>query len=246
MHRLFLPPVALQQPSVVISDEAFHHLSVLRLRIGDELLLLDGCGHLARAILRQLSRSAAQAEVLERWEEREALLPLRLMQGLPKGEKFEWLLEKGVELGVSAFTPVITARSQLRGEKAARWQRIIQEAARQSRRPLLPTLEELQPLAAALTATTESLRLMLWEEESTPLNAVLPPVAPASCVLLVGPEGGFSAAEADAAVLAGFIPVSLGKRILRTETAGMAVAAVLQNRYGDFGTSSSGKDQERC
>ena len=246
MHRLFVAPKALQEPSVVISDEAFHHLSVLRLRVGDEVLLLDGCGHLARVILRQVSRSTAQAEVLERWQEREALLPLRLMQGLPKGEKFEWLLEKGVELGVSAFTPLITARSQVRGEKTARWQRIIQEAARQSRRPLLPSLEELQPLAAALTATTETLRLMLWEEESTPLNAVLPPVAPASCVLLVGPEGGFSAAEADAAVLAGFIPVSLGKRILRTETAGMAVAAVLQNRYGDFGTSSSGKDQERC
>ena len=129
------------------------------------------------------------------------------------------MLFRSVELGVSAFTPVFTARSQLRGEKAARWQRIIHEAARQSRRPLLPTLEELQPLAAALTATTETLRLMLWEEGSTPLNAVLPPEAPASCVLLVGPEGGFSAAEADAAVLAGFIPVSLGKRILRTETA---------------------------
>ncbi|MDO9080135.1 MAG: RsmE family RNA methyltransferase [Desulfuromonadales bacterium] len=246
MHRLFVPPAALQEPSVVISDEGFHHLSVLRLRVGDELLLLDGCGHLARAILRQLGRSTAQAEVLERWKERESLLPLRLMQGLPKGETFEWLLEKGVELGVSAFTPVITARSQLRGEKTARWQKIIQEAARQSRRPLLPALEELQPLAAALTATTESLRLMLWEEGSTPLNSVLPPEAPPSCVLLVGPEGGFSAPEADAAMLAGFISVSLGKRILRTETAGMAVAAVLQNRYGDFGTTSSGKDQERC
>lgn len=236
MHRLFVAPAGLQQPIVVISDESFHHLSVLRLRVGDEVLLLDGCGHLARVVLRQLGRSTAQAEVLERWKEGEALLPLRLMQGLPKGEKFEWLLEKGVELGVSTFTPVLTARSQVRGEKTARWQRIIQEAARQSRRPLLPTLEELQPLATALTATTETLRLMLWEEGSTPLNAVLSPEAPDSCVLLVGPEGGFSSAEAAAAVLADFVPVSLGKRILRTETAGMAVAAVLQNRYGDFGT----------
>jgi 16S rRNA (uracil1498-N3)-methyltransferase len=235
MHRLFVAPVDLQEPLVAIRDEAFHHLTVLRLRAGDEILLLDGAGRLARTVLRQVSRSTAQAEVQERWEEREALLPLRLMQGLPKGEKFEWLLEKGVELGVSAFTPVLTVRSQVRGEKAVRWQRIIQEAARQSRRPFLPALEELQPLAAALTATTETLRLMLWEEGSIPLNAVLPPEAPASCVLLVGPEGGFAAAEADLAKAAGFIPVSLGKRILRTETAGMAVAAVLQNRYGDFG-----------
>lgn len=236
MHRLFVAPEALQDAIVVISGEAFHHLSVLRLRIGDELLLLDGGGRLGRGVLRQVSRSVAQAEVLERWEEKEELLPLRLIQGLPKGEKFEWLLEKGVELGISAFTPVTTERSQARGEKLPRWQRIIQEAARQSRRPLLPRLEELRPLAQALAETTELLRLMLWEEGSLPLNAALPQVPPASCVLLVGPEGGFSAAEAQAAEDAGFIPVSLGKRILRTETAGMAVAAVLQNRYGDFGT----------
>jgi 16S rRNA (uracil1498-N3)-methyltransferase len=124
----------------------------------------------------------------------------------------------------------------VRGEKFSRWQRIIQEATRQSRRPLLPRLEELRPLAQALAQTNEALRLMLWEEGSIPLNAALPPEPPASCALLVGPEGGFSAAEAQSAQHAGFIPVSLGKRILRTETAGMAVAAVLQNRYGDFGT----------
>lgn len=236
MHRLFVAPEALQAAVVVISGEAFHHLSVLRLRSGDEVLLLDGGGCLGRGVLRQVSRSAAQVEVLERWEEKEELLPLRLLQGLPRGEKFEWLLEKGVELGISTFTPVSSERSQVRGEKSSRWQRIIQEATRQSRRPLLPRLEELRPLAQALAQTSEELRLMLWEEGSLPLNAALPPEAPASCALLVGPEGGFSAAEAQAAEHAGFIPVSLGKRILRTETAGMAVAAVLQNRYGDFGT----------
>lgn len=236
MLRLFVTPAELKASSVVISGDAFHHLSVLRLRVGEEVLLLDGCGSLARTVLRLINRSAAQAEVLERWEEKEELLPLRLLQGLPKGEKFEWLLEKGVELGISAFTPVLTERSQMRGEKVGRWQKIIQEAARQSRRPLLPTLEALQPLAPVLQQTTETLRLMLWEEGSLPLNAALPPEAPASCVLLVGPEGGFSVTEAQAAVAAGFLPVSLGKRILRTETAGMAVAAVLQNRYGDFGT----------
>ena len=236
MHRLFVAPEALRDAVVIISGEAFHHLSVLRLRLGDEILLLDGGGRLGRGVLRQISRSAAQAEVLERWEEKEELLPLRLLQGLPKGEKFEWLLEKGVELGISAFTPVSTERSQARGEKFSRWQRIIQEAARQSRRPLLPTLAELQPLSQALQQTTETLRLMLWEEGSLPLHAALPQETPASCALLVGPEGGFSAAEAQAAEDVGFISVSLGKRILRTETAGMAVAAVLQNRYGDFGT----------
>lgn len=236
MHRLFVAPEQLVAASVIISDEAFHHLSVLRLRAGDELLLLDGCGQIGKARLQAVSRSSAVAEIRERWSESEELLPLRLIQGLPRGEKFEWLLEKGVELGISTFSPVITERSQVRGEKLSRWQRIIQEAARQSRRPLLPSLDLLQPLQVALQETTEELRLMLWEEGGLPLNAVLPEAAPANCVLLVGPEGGFTTAEAAAAVAAGFLPVSLGKRILRTETAGMAVAAVLQNRYGDFGT----------
>lgn len=239
MHRLFVAPGDLVSVDVVLNGDSFHHLSVLRLRVGDEVLLLDGSGNLARAILRSVSRSSAQAEVLERWTEGEDLLPLRLIQGLPRGEKFEWLLEKGVELGISTFTPVITERSQVRGEKFSRWQKIIQEAARQSRRPLLPSLEEFKSLSEALQKTTEELRLMLWEDGSLPLNAVLPDAAPASCVLLVGPEGGFSGAEAQAAAAAGFLPVSLGKRILRTETAGMAVAAVLQNRYGDFGTECS-------
>jgi 16S rRNA (uracil1498-N3)-methyltransferase len=97
MHRLFVPPESLQEAVVVISGDTFHHLSVLRLRAGDEIILLDGCGCLARGVLRQVTRSAAQAEVLARWEEKEELLPLRLLQGLPRGEKFEWLLEKGVE-----------------------------------------------------------------------------------------------------------------------------------------------------
>lgn len=236
MHRLFVPPEALASAIVAISDEAFHHLNVLRLRVGDEVLLLDGCGNLGKAVLLSLSRRGATAEVRERWQEGEELLSLRLIQGLPRGEKFEWLLEKGVELGISTFTPIITERSQVRGEKFSRWQRIIQEAARQSRRPILPALEELQPLLQVLGKTTETLRLMLWEEGSLPLNAALPSETPANCALLVGPEGGFSTAEAQTAAAAGFLPVSLGKRILRTETAGMAVAAVLQNRYGDFGT----------
>ena len=236
MHRLFVPPEALLSKDVVISHDAFHHLSVLRLRVGDEVLLLDGGGHLGRAKLLSMSRSSAVAEILESWQEKEELLPLRLIQGLPRGEKFEWLLEKGVELGISTFTPVLSERSQVRGEKFARWQKIIQESTRQSRRPLLPVLEELRPLQQALSETTETLRLMLWEEGSIPLNTALPQEIPASCALLVGPEGGFSTAEALAAGAAGFVPVSLGKRILRTETAGMAVAAILQNRYGDFGT----------
>lgn len=236
MHRFFLPPAALLGNQLSITGDALHHLTVVRLRAGDEVELLDGSGLVCRCRLLAFTHQEARAEVLERRQETETVFPVRLLQGLPKGEKLELILQKGVELGVVAFTPVLTARSVANKEKGERWERIIEEAARQSRRPLLPRLDRLTSLEQALTGTSEELRLMLWEEGSRPLAAELPAAPPRDCALLVGPEGGFTAAEAELATRHGFRPVSLGRRILRTETAGFAVAAILQHRYGDLGS----------
>lgn len=236
MHRFFVAADALSSPEICLEGEVLRHLTVLRLHSGDEIELLDGTGRVAHCRLTGFSRHEARVERLSCRQETESVLPLRLMQGLPKGEKFDWLLEKGVELGVSAFSPVLTSRCIVRGGKEERWRKVIDEAARQSRRTILPALDPVQHLEPALAATTESLRLLLWEEADLPLNSILPREAPADVALLVGPEGGVSAEEAALAVQAGFVPVSLGRRILRTETAGLAVAAVLQNRYGDFGS----------
>lgn len=236
MHRFFVPSASLAGDDIVVSGEPLHHLTVLRLRVGDEVLLLDGSGLVCRCRLTTFSRAEAHVQVLERWHETERILPLRLLQGLPKGDKMDLILQKGVELGVTAFTPVLTERSVTIRAKGDRWERIVQEAARQSRRPVLPRLDNLMPLDKALAATTESLRLMLWEEENQPLAALLPTTPPHDCALLVGPEGGFTPDEAALARECGFVPVSLGRRILRTETAGFAVAAILQHRYGDLGS----------
>ncbi|BCR03512.1 ribosomal RNA small subunit methyltransferase E [Desulfuromonas versatilis] len=244
MRQFFVPTALLQEDEVPLEGEVHHHLAtVLRLKPGEEVLLLDGQGMLCRCRIERLERRSGRALVLERWREGEKVFPIQLLQALPKGDKLELVLQKGTELGITRFTPVEAERSVAlvqgdRGEKRLqRWERIVLEAARQSRRPLLPRLEPPLPLSEALAACRAELRLMLWEQESRPLAAVLPPTPPRDAAILVGPEGGFSPAEAQTARAAGFLPVGLGPRILRSETAGFAVASILQFIYGDLGAA---------
>jgi len=237
LHRFFVPADSMHGDVVVIAGEPVHHLrAVLRLGPGTEVLLLDGQGGCCRARLDTVGREQAQATVTARWTVAEHPCPLRLLQALPKGDKFDLVLQKGTELGITIFQPVLSGRSLLRQEtgRSTRWQRIVREAARQSRRPRLPALEPVRSLPEALSLVDEPLRLVLWEESARPLLEVLPPQAPAGVALLVGPEGGFAASEVATVRAGDFLPVHLGPRILRTETAGLAVAAVLQFLYGDW------------
>lgn len=241
MHRFFVPPESFEAEVVSLPREVVHHLArVLRLARGAEVLLLDGRGQMCRCRIETLGQGVGSARVLQRWREDETAFPVRLLQGVPKGEKMELVLQKGTELGLTAFTPVLAGRTvpRLDGreeKRLVRWERIVAEAARQCRRPFLPRLDPPQPLTEALAASAEELRLMLWEEGALPLAGALCADAPKDAAILVGPEGGFSAAEAEAARRAGFVPVRMGPRVLRTETVGLAVAAILQFRYGDLG-----------
>jgi 16S rRNA (uracil1498-N3)-methyltransferase len=200
------------------------------------VLLLDGQGACCRAGLATVGRDRATATAIARWTAAEHPFPLRLLQALPKGDKLDLVLQKGTELGVTVFQPLLSRRTLARAESSrqARWQRIVCEAARQSRRPRLPRLEPLCSLGEALGKVAEPLRLVLWEESARPLREVLPETPPAGMALLIGPEGGFAAEEIASVVAAGFAPVHLGPRILRTETAGLAASAVLQFVYGDW------------
>lgn len=243
LHRFFVPADSLTADPITISGEPLHHLrTVLRLGPGADVLLLDGLGHCCRVRLAAVGRDRATAGVVARWTEEEHPCPLRLLQALPKGDKFELVLQKGTELGITIFQPVVSGRAVSRPEtgRTVRWERIMGEAARQSRRPRLPRLAPLLPLSAALQAVDEPLRLVLWEKGARPLADVLPSQPPAGVAVLVGPEGGFAADEIAAVGAAGFVPVHLGPRILRTETAGLAAAAVLQYLYGDWGCTAGG------
>jgi 16S rRNA (uracil1498-N3)-methyltransferase len=247
LPRFFVPAATLAGDIIDISGEALHHLrTVLRLRPGAELLLLDGLGTCCRVRLATLERDRATAAVSDRWTAGEQPCPLRLLQALPKGDKFELVLQKGTELGITTFQPLLSQRVLPRSadrSRQQRWQRIVSEAARQSRRPRLPRVEPPCPLQAALEKVDEPLRLVLWEESARPLREVLPARPPAGVALLVGPEGGFAAEEVAGVTAAGFLPVHLGPRILRTETAGLAIAAVLQYLYGDWGCAPQHRDE---
>ncbi|TYO98105.1 16S rRNA (uracil1498-N3)-methyltransferase [Geothermobacter ehrlichii] len=241
MRRFFVDPQLLQDDLVSLPPEILRHLQVLRMEQGDRICLLDGAGLLCEARLLRIDRQKALAGIEKRCRVSETALSVTLFQGLPKGDKFELVLQKGTEIGISDFVPVLCRRSQVKtpGRRMQRWNRIVAEAARQSGRNLLPRLSSPLELAAGLAGCDADLRLVPWEEATTPLAERLPATPPRSAALLIGPEGGLSPEEIELATAYGFQPVSLGPRILRTETAGFVVAGILQYLYGDLGRFSS-------
>lgn len=238
MHRFFIPATQFVPEQVVeLPGETLRHLrTVLRLSAGAECELLDGAGQVARVLI----QADFTAQVLSVEQVPAPGCRLSLIQGLPKGDKLELVLQKGTELGVSQFLPTQMARSvgRLKPEREQkrfkRWKKIVQEAARQSGQPYLPQLQVEHSLESALATVDADLKLMLWEESGQPLDQVLPEICPQRIAVIVGPEGGITAAEAQTAELAGYRAVSLGPRILRTETAGLAIMAILQYLYGDL------------
>jgi 16S rRNA (uracil1498-N3)-methyltransferase len=162
---------------------------------------------------------------------------------VPKGDKMEAIVRAVTELGVARVQPALCERTIVRLEtsrwrdRARRWQRVAREAAKQSGRAVIPEVETPRPLNEWLAATPPAdLALCLWEGDATPLGGVLGAAAvPRSARILVGPEGGLAGAEVAAARAHGLAVVSLGRRILRTETAGPAIVAILQSRFGDLG-----------
>jgi 16S rRNA (uracil1498-N3)-methyltransferase len=240
MRRFFLASPLLTEDQIDLPADILKHLQVLRLSPGARIELLDGQGLSCRCELLALDKKGGRVQILERFRVSETALPITLYQGLPKAEKLELVLQKGTELGITRFCPTICQRSQHTDRKAAgprqaRWDKIVREASRQSGKGLLPQVDAPALLSRQLEACRADLRLVPWEEASTPLVAALPQNPPRDVAVLIGPEGGLSGEEVELAVRYDFLPVSLGPRILRTETAGFAVAGILQYLYGDLG-----------
>jgi 16S rRNA (uracil1498-N3)-methyltransferase len=210
----------------------------LRLGRGDRVLLLDGLGAACEVELTALERDVVRGRVLMRSVALgEPPVALSVFLPLIRPERFEWALQKCVELGVARLVPVAFARSlpadRADTRKLERWRRIVREAAEQSCRGRLPAVDEPLPFAAACAQVASAdLSLLLWEREAPPLVAVLRDrvvagVPPRSLALLSGPEGGVADEELNAAKACGIMPVSLGPRILRAETAPVAAAAII-------------------
>lgn len=243
LNRFFIEPETLaNSPEVILEGEIAHQLTrVLRLNPGDHILLLDGKGAAYEVELgsfrRQGKSEIAEGRVVEqRPAGGEPAVHITLYQALLKGEKFDYVLQKGTEVGVSAFVPMITERCVGQAARPERWRKIIREAAEQSRRGLLPLLQD-SPIklgqALEQIKAAQTLGLMAWEEEnSTTLRSL--PAGTTHLALLVGPEGGFTPSEAEAARAAGVQTVSLGRRILRAETAGPIATALALYQLGDM------------
>jgi 16S rRNA (uracil1498-N3)-methyltransferase len=244
MHRFFVPAEALAgRPVVALRGEVAHQIArVLRLRTGERIVVFDGGGREWVVRLAEVTPTEAAGEIeTERANTAEPRLRLTLFQAVLKGDQMDFVLQKGTEVGVAAFAPVVTERTIAQGaddRKLARWQRIVQEAAEQSGRAVLPPVTPPLSLDDACRRLALGSALTLWEEERATglgealgrLPRPLPPLA-----LLVGPEGGLTAREVDQAVAAGAVSVSLGPRILRAETAGLIAASALFYAAGDLG-----------
>ncbi|MGH2349599.1 MAG: RsmE family RNA methyltransferase [bacterium] len=237
MHRFLVDPRAVVGKRVTVRGPDAHHLAaVLRLRPGDQFVALDGSGLEHTVRLTAVTETEAAGEILETREG--VTLPLRvtLVQGVPKGTKMDLVIRMGTELGIAEFVPARAARSVAgAAHRAERWRRIAQEAAKQSRRADVPRVHDPAPFADAVGRVSGTeLMVVLWEgERSRNLADVLRDRrTPAEAALIVGPEGGFEREEVEQSVASGAVPATLGPLILRTETAGIAAAAMLFYEFG--------------
>lgn len=252
MNRFFVPGASLKLGvalEITDSQDVQHISKVLRLQPGETLELCDGAGSEAVGEITAVSKSVVAVTVIEESTvNRESQLEITLYQGLPKGPKLEVIFQKNTEIGVSGFVPMITERCVVKlndlaaeNKKRARWQMIIDEAAKQSKRGKLPVLKPAVSLKDALETLKEyDLVLIPHTGEGTvPLSDMAVEGTPRRVAVLIGPEGGFTEAEAHAVVSAGGKAVTLGPRILRTETAGFVIGSILQFVYGDMGGKKS-------
>ncbi|MES1926289.1 16S rRNA (uracil(1498)-N(3))-methyltransferase [Salinisphaera sp. T31B1] len=244
-RRAHVPRVFVDAPlaagaTVELPEAKRHHLAtVLRLKAGAPVTLFNGDGNEYAARIDHTDRKHMTLAVEARHSpRRESPLSITLYQAIARGDRMDFALAKAVELGVTAIRPVFTERSKVKldGERLARkqahWQAVVESAAEQSGRLIRPTLESATDLSRCIAKDTDRLRLMLAPTATGGLQSV---TATDRIALLIGPESGLSDHEIDTAATAGWQAVTLGPRILRTETAGMAALAALQSLWGDLG-----------
>ncbi|MGE5529146.1 MAG: 16S rRNA (uracil(1498)-N(3))-methyltransferase [Patescibacteria group bacterium] len=245
MPNVFVTPDQIRGDTLRVTGGDAHHLArVLRLGTGDFFTALDGAGIEYRAVVVAVDRDGVLARIEEKSaRQTEPRLRLTLGQALPKGDKMDEVVRKCTELGLAEFWPLLAERcvsvpdeSRLPG-RVERWQKIAAEAARQSGRAVVPQVAAPRKWdEAAAACGLFDLALLAWEGESaTSLRRALEDSPhPTKILVLIGPEGGFSQTEAKAAAEGGAVPVTLGPRILRTETAGLVAAAAIFYHYGEL------------
>ena len=247
MHRFFLEPTAIRGDEVAFPQDISRQISrVLRMSPGDTVTVLDNSGWEYSVTLSAVSAANSEGRIVRRREGRgEPATRLTLCQAMIRPERFELALQKCAELGVSEYIPVVARRSAPRHKNVSanrreRWRRIIREAAEQSRRSRLPTLDDPRTLQDALELAPRPI-LIAWEGESRrSLKSELEiwrvaALNSGAASIFVGPEGGFDPGEIALARERGAQAIGLGNRILRSETAAVALTAIIMHELGELG-----------
>jgi len=245
LSRFYIDQPLAEGTDILLDERNSHYLlRVLRLKPGDALILFNGDGYEYNAILEQSTKKQATVELRNRQSpQRESPLHIEIGQSVARGERMDFVLQKSVELGVNRITPLWTQRSQVRlddkrlEKRLTHWHGVVHSACEQSGRVRVPSLETPLDLNTWLATPNDGLNLVL----SPHVGMALKDLKPATHVrVLIGPEGGLDDNEINAAEANGFQTVSLGPRVLRTETAALATLAALQTLWGDLAIQASG------
>lgn len=238
MARFFVNPEQIQNQSIIIKGEDVKHISkVLRLKSGDQITISNGQGIEYECIINNMDKVAVSAAIISsHLSETEPKTKITLFQALTKSDKMDFIIQKAVEVGIHKIVPILTERTIIKLEdekkqnsKLVRWQKISESAAKQSHRGIIPEVAPIIGLAEAFKQSKDmNCRVIAYEKEiQNRLQNILTDFHGNSIAIFIGPEGGFEEHEVNLAEQNGIIPVTLGKRILRTETAGLFLVSIM-------------------
>lgn len=245
MHRFFISIDNIKKGTIDITGEDVSHISrVLRLKAGDEMVLCDGQGVDYHVVIEDIGKYAVKTRILGRKSSLgEPGINVIILQGIPKGTKMDLIIQKCTEIGVNRIIPVLNARTVVKlsdekdeKKKTQRWQRIAEEAAKQSGRGIIPKIEMPRTFKEALEEAADlDICLIPYElEKGHTLKESIHGKAFKNIGIFIGPEGGYEDFEINSALDKGVIPVTLGPRILRTETAGFAALSCIMYEFDEM------------
>lgn len=245
MHRFFIKQENIAGENIIIAGEDVQHISkVLRLKEGDKIVLCDQQGTDYNVAIESISKQSVKTAIVDSEPSKgEPSIEVVLYQGIPKSAKMDLIIQKCTELGITRIVPVTTINTVVKLEsekdeakKIMRWTKIAEEAAKQSKRGIIPTIEMPMTFEAAIQDSKKlDLALIPYElEQDTSVKSALSAKKSKSIGFFVGPEGGFDFSEIEKAKLNGIIPVTLGSRILRTETAGFTILTCIMYEYNQM------------
>jgi 16S rRNA (uracil1498-N3)-methyltransferase len=238
MRRFYAPAEHFESERVVLSKEETRHLrNVLRLRAGDEVQVFDGEGHEFQGEIVDIAKSGAELRIIREIEPaaRESDLDLTLAVAVYKNDKLDLVIQKAVELGVARVQPIVTFRSEIKlrdtEKRTERWRKIAMEATKQCQRARVMTVNETLAFEEFIQTSDNGARLIFSEKDGKGIPAS---ITEKKITALVGPKGGWEDSEIELAESRGYLPVKLGTRIMKAETAAITFASLLQHRFGDL------------